>query len=546
MIENINDKVHQILEDRLLALNQKKGAEDTKVQIEEEIRVLEEYLFGNGTDAGIISLLELYAKEFAYLRASTFSKPNLAVNSSSAWKERFALAVRIQGDDSTGFYPPDEYEIGAEDLNVASIWLTNNGYSEGSGGLFPQLENLESARNALWEKRTEVYPQGHENEGMVINPDYFLNPEKDNLLNKLTSISSYLETYVDNYLSVLKNVVDKIKLGNNYFFNYLDMKEDVVAFSQSLITQINSYKTFYDDAHEYLSTVVSSSTSRTKMNEYLSPSSTKVERSLVMKDSEIRSFINTRTATLKNLMGFDDLTSGIRKWMFFFIKLLIQKPVSPYGSLEGVEKSIFNAEKTLNNYKEFLDTLFGETDKYLPTPKMVTAYVMPDENAVNGNKVDLIIQTIPSVPVMTIYRKQISHEDVLNNNPWAGSTLLDTVESEKPVLVYSDKTIPERTGQLLLYRISLQDQGTYRIDNYNSGSLQSDVLGEPISFTRNSDYELEILDHDFSTGEIFYIEGGGVYKVLSFTQNTLTVDRIISSSGSLQRVFGAVHLSEEE
>lgn len=94
--------------------------------------------------------------------------------------------------------------------------------------------------------------------------------------------------------------------------------------------------------------------------------------------------------------------------------------------------------------------------------------------------------------------------------------------------------------------MSLHDAGTYRIDLENSGSNQSDLLGKEISFTKNSDYEIEILNHDFAVGGLFYISGSGTYRILGTTQNTITVDRIISGSGNLQRLFGVVHLFEEE
>lgn len=549
MIENMDDKVDQLLESRLIALSQKKGAILTEEATQSEIDTIQKYLFGDGGYGGLIDLLALYAKELNDLRASTFSTPSLHSGpSKSSWENQFNLAVRVQGDGAGGFFPPDSNGIGQEDINTSTAWLTNNGYSEGSAGLYTLLSNLESARNALWQKRIEEYPPGDPNEGLVIDPYYYSNPEKSNLLNAIQAVSSFLNTYGSD-LESLKDSIDLIKGGTSPIFSYLNIMDDVTAIPQALIDEVDDLETFYSNAYSYLHTVVSNSDSEATINAYLDPSSSDTTRSFVLKEAVVKSYITTRTTTLKSRMGFTDLTTGIKKWIYFFIRLLIEKPSSPYGTLVGIGTSIDQAEKKLLSLWDMLGMLFGDPDQYILAPQMIATYVMPDENAPLGNKVEVVFQTIPCVPQTKIWRKQITPEEVLSNDQWVESgsiEIIETVESENPVLLYSDTSIPEREGQLFAYRVSLHDAGTYKIDLEDSGSNQSDLLGEEIPFTKNSDYEIEILDHDFAVGGLFYISGGGSYRILGTTQNTVTVDRIISGSGNLQRLFGVVHLFEEE
>ena len=549
MIENMDDKVNQLLESRLIALSQKKGAILTEEATQSEIDTIQKYLFGDGGYGGLIDLLALYAKELNDLRASTFSSPSLHSGpSKSSWVNQFKLAVRVQGDGAGGFFPPDSNGIGQEEINTSTAWLTNNGYSEGSTGLYTLLSNLESARDALWQKRIEVYPPGDPSEGLVIDPYYYSNPEKSNLLNAIQAVSSFLNIYGSD-LESLKDAIDLIKGGTSPIFSYLNIMDDVTAVPQALIDEVDALETFYSNAYSYLNTVVSNSASEATINAYLDPSSSDATRSFVLKEAVVESYITTRTATLKSRMGFTDLTTGIKKWIYFFIRLLIEKPSSPYGTLVGIGTSIDQAEKKLLSLWDMLGMLFGDPDQYVLAPQMIATYVMPDENAPLGNKVEVVFQTIPCVPQTKIWRKQITPEEVLSNDQWVESgsiEVIETVESENPVLLYSDTSIPEREGQLFAYRVSLHDAGTYRIDLEDSGSNQSNLLGEEIPFTKNSDYEIEILDHDFAVGGLFYISGSGTYRILGTTQNTITVDRIISGSGNLQRLFGVVHLFEEE
>lgn len=549
MIENMDNKVDQLLESRLIALSQKKGAILTEEATQSEIDTIQKYLFGDGGYGGLIDLLALYAKELNDLRASTFSAPSLHSGpSKSSWVNQFKLAVRVQGDGAGGFFPPDSNGIGQEEINTSTAWLTNNGYSEGSAGLYTLLSNLESARDALWQKRIEVYPPGDPSEGLVIDPYYYSNPEKSNLLNAIQAVSSFLNTYGSD-LESLKGSIDLIKGGSSPIFSYLNIMDDVTAVPQALIDEVDALETFYSNAYPYFNTVVSNSASEATINAYLDPSSSDATRSFVLKEAVVESYITTRTATLKSRMGFTDLTTGIKKWIYFFIRLLIEKPSSPYGTLVGIGTSIDQAKKKLLSLWDMLGMLFGDPDQYVLAPQMIATYVMPDENAPLGNKVEVVFQTIPCVPQTKIWRKQITPEEVLSNDQWVESgsiEVIETVESENPVLLYSDTSIPEREGQLFAYRVSLHDAGTYRIDLEDSGSNQSDLLGKEISFTKNSDYEIEILNHDFAVGGLFYISGSGTYRILGTTQNTITVDRIISGSGNLQRLFGVVHLFEEE
>lgn len=549
MIENMDNKVDQLLESRLIALSQKKGAILTEEATQSEIDTIQKYLFGDGGYGGLIDLLALYAKELNDLRASTFSAPSLHSGpSKSSWVNQFKLAVRVQGDGAGGFFPPDSNGIGQEEINTSTAWLTNNGYSEGSAGLYTLLSNLESARDALWQKRIEVYPPGDPSEGLVIDPYYYSNPEKSNLLNAIQAVSSFLNTYGSD-LESLKGSIDLIKGGSSPIFSYLNIMDDVTAVPQAPIDEVDALETFYSNAYPYFNTVVSNSASEATINAYLDPSSSDATRSFVLKEAVVESYITTRTATLKSRMGFTDLTTGIKKWIYFFIRLLIEKPSSPYGTLVGIGTSIDQAKKKLLSLWDMLGMLFGDPDQYVLAPQMIATYVMPDENAPLGNKVEVVFQTIPCVPQTKIWRKQITPEEVLSNDQWVESgsiEVIETVESENPVLLYSDTSIPEREGQLFAYRVSLHDAGTYRIDLEDSGSNQSDLLGKEISFTKNSDYEIEILNHDFAVGGLFYISGSGTYRILGTTQNTITVDRIISGSGNLQRLFGVVHLFEEE
>jgi len=124
------EKVLKLLDNRSNALVSKKGTFQSETEAEAERDFNNEYLFGDGTDEGVVNILEAYYKEMNIGVGRTSSAPALQGGvgaSKTSYLSQFTNAVDLNGDSASGFYPPDAYGIGAQNINMSSIWFTTSG-----------------------------------------------------------------------------------------------------------------------------------------------------------------------------------------------------------------------------------------------------------------------------------------------------------------------------------------------------------------------------------------------------------------------------------
>lgn len=546
----IQEKIHEWLNNRLLALSGKRNAVRTEIKTEAEIELLQSFLFGDGTYNGLINLLEYYGEELNRLKASTFSYPALhnGVGSTQpTWETRFALSVSVLGDGENGFYPPNEWGYGQDTIqNTAdNYWLFAHGHSTGSGGLLTELSTLNSARGSLWSQRIlqDEYLE-------YIHRDYYNEPHRTNLLNAITSIINYLGDYRE-FLEEFQSVLEEISDGYNPLFVEPDMTDAVTLIPSSVFTDLDDFITHYTTMWEELEAIPASNSAdgsgqRELIDNYVDPSSS-YDYSIVNLSSAVNTFIGGRKNAVIALMGLTDISEGIKKWIYFWIRTLIEKPQSPYGTLIGVEQSKANAINQLASTEDLLKVLFAEnTEQYLPTPSLSTIYSVPDINTTAGKRVELFFETIPVVPVTDFYRRELTETQEIINENWT-EDLLETIDTEDPSLGFVDFDPPSETGYYG-YRVQLHDSGDHRIDTYDTSSLQSKLIGEEdIAFVVDEyeDTVLYIDYHDFFVGQILYIEGEGLFRVESVTSHSITVHRSVSEDGDVRRTHGIIYLDFE-
>lgn len=560
------EKVDKILEQRASALSVKRGALESEIQLEEERDFNNEYLFGRGSSEGVVNFFETYYRELSIGLGRQTTAPALqggVGSSESSYKSRFSTAVDLNGDTINGFYPPDSFGIGSQNLNTSSTWFTTNGDNgETEGGISGSLNSMSSAISDLITKRTEDLlpltpdPPG---DGNPDNPDYYQDPEAAVLENSLLSIINGLNSY-KNYLEITKSILQKVLDGNNALCEETtDLKTDIPTGD---ISNINSFQTVLQGhidsvqvEYNYFSALpagYSRGVVDTKLNTTLPNLKSSIKNSLLSRETEVKSAIS-----------YGDTSSGIRKWLFFWISQNIQKPISPYVGLNGISQSIASAQKTLNQSNEALDILFGDTGKYIAQPTSIAAFfdpVLDEEGLVTQSKIRYLWLGSTVVNKYKIF-KQIITSQTPDNTDWTDSDLLTWVVTKNPdtssiFIEYVDTVVDEETGYI--YRVQSFDTNEGptgdipRVDSFNTSSVQSKIYEESgINILGiNEGLITTDIEHDIDENTYIAITGtssnDGYYWVTDVTPTTIQLENIILSGGeegTVHKTFGTTRYS---
>lgn len=590
-------------EDRGSALTAKKGILDTQVQLEEERDFEYRFLFGEGTDEGLNDLFALFYAEAYYEIGRTTNKPSLKDNDDEDWTDRFELCVGTAGDDATGFYPPDAYGVGAKDFNLNSEWIRANGDGgETTGGLvggaigsaksacglaasenangrgpFATEELANAHRDATkgtgaYGKRTansEVYfdvGSWYVGQSGIDTPDYYTGAEKSTFEAALLSLKSELDTY-KTQLNTLKAALQKIANGDNALMEEGKMTADMptgdVSNIDTLLGQLTTHQLTLQDFYDYFHPITNTTSgTRAAFNAQLEACYAEL--------SSISSLVANRAVAVLSTttLGALDGSSGMRKWRLFWVQQLIGKPQSPIVSLDGIDASLAETAKALLTLDSALNTIFGDTTKYLSTPEMLSVYANPilDEE---GNYVAPRAMAIwsgePFTTKYKIFRKELPATP--SNVAWEDvDCVIDWVVTVDPEsgaiqLWYDDETA--EPGKTYQYRVQAFDaDGTVgdasplsRMDSFNSSSIQSPCYDE------TKEYSIESVvggmvtvseKHSIEEGTYVALVGtayDGNYLVAAVTETKVGLSGEPFSTGAGGKLYpakGIVAIPEEE
>lgn len=142
-----NEKVAKLLNDRVNALVSLKGVGDAEDSFNEEADFNNQYLFGDGTNLGIVNFFELYYKEMNLAVGRTATTPTLHIgvgSTKTSWINQFRSAATLAGDGSL-YLDSNSDGVADDEINLASAWLHRNG---DQGQSTPVISSLEDTYNS--------------------------------------------------------------------------------------------------------------------------------------------------------------------------------------------------------------------------------------------------------------------------------------------------------------------------------------------------------------------------------------------------------------
>jgi len=456
------DKILKMQQNRDQQLSMKRSLLATQVKETDEANFDLSYMFGDGTNAGIIAFFQAYYQELFLLNGEDTLYPSqrIAVASQKTlWVNKMTACGATEGDnpsDPAEAWYPTTNGVGASIMNLASPWFTDNSPTGiGSGGIAAAIAaivsaigtaaasgsnrssisygtGLHGARTCDNEPTTNPMPPPDflYGNGSVDYPDYFNDgamPSPDsgnvgnfraNLVDGLASLVSLLQAY-STYLSGTAALLTVIQSGGNPLLASIPLADfpladisNIGALQSAVSSLISSIQGFYN----YFSQFPASNDLSSYEGYNQSTFNTKLTTTLPAALSDVTSFVNTRAGAIPALLGaWTPSFTGLRKWRLFWAQQAANKPISPFISTSGISLALSTAAQQIGNEEASLAVLVGDPTNYIEPAPVISAYNNPPLDAVtklptaprvtllwlgglHANKYEVLRKTLPQDP----------------------------------------------------------------------------------------------------------------------------------------------------
>lgn len=470
-------KIINLKLERSLSLNAKVAVAADKESAHEEDQFTRDFLAGDTAtgDTGINGLFYLYYKEKNYEKGTTYNKPTLS-SWGDSWETIHSNAIKAYGDWKDGFYPPDEFGVGAQTMNTNTFYLHDNGQSiPSSSGIKGKLDDVIDAigdsatagdsrhisgyvyessglaqavgetlaatevGTGLRGKRTEnsdVTTQEKPGDsfwryvigdggGDTIN--YYKDPEKSTLQ---TAIGSAIDSTKSgstyrNHLTVIYNTVSKIEGDSNHLFVDSNLNTYVLTGDtgniDTLETNLDNYLGVSGD------TVTDGDSTIWAYDSYFDDADGTEgdfdEQLNALKiiigsgsGGSIKLIEDRHTFIGDSVIGVGLSSSNLKKARYFWAEQRIGKPVATLINYNGLDDAISFANDKLADIDERLDFLFNDPNVYIPKPTIYSIYENPWISDATGQilqrRVGVVWGGQQHVNKYSLYRKIIGEDQV--------------------------------------------------------------------------------------------------------------------------------------
>lgn len=536
--------------ERAIALMNKKSLLAQQVDLINKVENLYGYLFGVGTDEGILKFFQLYYQEAFLITGRATSRPSLKDFSEAQWRNKLIAATATAGDkdyplasdNSKSLFPPDANNIGAVDLNLSSPWLTDNsddgnvssGFishlnavttdigtaavlgSKPAPSLGTGLRGVRTADNTPFvpgavnpSPPPPNLPDSYGN-GTIDNPDCYPATERTNLLNALNQLTTDLNTHIA-AMNVIITPLTKVQSHLNATFIDGQIESDTptsdVSNMTTLIATLGTHLTTLAAFITYFTSFTASSTDISGQSGYVRATfDTKYITDLPAFLSTLQTFFVNRSNAIPGILGTS--STGLRKQRLIWATLLIEKYKGPVHALQGMGKALSDNQRDIDNANATLTRFSVPTSGMAPTPDGVTIFSNPLMDLVSKQTVNTRLQLIwkssQFVSLYKVYRKPFPF--VYSETAWTESdpgiviASVTTIDDSGLVsTIYSD--IGVNTSLAWVYRIIAFDVNPGRADSFDSSSLQSAILPNLIGILSISpDKFTTVFPHNISSG----------------------------------------------
>jgi hypothetical protein len=468
MAATFNAEYQKALGERGLALASKRFAIQMGVDANKRREDLEQILFGDGINYGIVSVLSLYYAQIYRGQGKKTSKPLLhdMALAKTQYRAEFTQSVKPEGDGVGGLHPPmpDNPSAGQDDVDVNSIWLTTHGLDidptgtgvnqtiqtllnvigvaaaangDGRGPYTSQALALAWAAQdrglGMLGNRTgnsEVYSTGTASLQWWIGQDGIDTPDNYSMKSSLVSALSNIVNGLNGMANLFQTTLAALQGGGAAILNEFTVDlptEDISSltqaialfqdFSQTVQGHINFFNHYSNPSSE---------ADRTAINARLENVKTYVQT--------IVNGVNSRCNEIPALLG--NASSGLNKHLTHWVAETVKKPDGPYAMILGAQTMRAMAETNVQKKDDALN--FFEQDKNLwMEPTIIQAVydraVLDIDKTIKRVETDIMWNLIQAANKYKVLAKpfgEIPHP--LSNAEWdesQGAWITDKLES---------------------------------------------------------------------------------------------------------------------
>ena len=594
------DEYKKALDERGSALVSKRTAIQMKAEAEKRRDDLEEILFGDTINYGIVSILSFLYDQIWIMTGEATSKPLLHDFSlaKSQYQDNFYLSISTPGDGPDGLHPPmpDNPDAGQDDVDINSAWLTDHALQAPTGtGVIPLLNSLSEVIGVVASNAGNnrgPYPAVIVPESPPFNIQAQVNADRGSgILGARTENSEVTSTGTEpsiqyfigiggvdtpdnfsqkaNLISALENVKNKLNLLITAFEKEISLLEgenglifqefrvdlpndpnlaNLIIQVQQFISQIQNYIDYFSQFND-----PSPSSNRTEINSKLSE--------VLSYSTTITSFLNDRKmAIISGLLG--DASSGVNKHLTFWISEIVAKPDGPYAMLYAANDIFEQAQLSLDKKNSRLSFFNLNHNEWIKQPEIQNIYdriVMNlDQTTVNRIETDIFWNMIMPANKYKIISKPLNQITFpVSNALWDESLSKWIVDITASSFLNNSITIepPSETTffRVIAYDTQEGDLGDFdrMEEGFNTSSIQSDIISDLIDFIQlpNSEMGQSVIEVIGSFGlkerNFLMINDSEISQIVSTLDNKYALDRDYGEINKIQQLFG-LYFKEEE
>jgi hypothetical protein len=573
------------LEKRNLALNQKRFA----IKLKQDAIVLRDkmnaILFGESGNYGVVSVIQQYYRLLQLGNGISTHTPSFTdlQTAKNQLTNQFALSVTVPGDGPGGIHPPDSQtpSIGTDKPDPNSAWLTHFSIEKTptAMGIIQQLDQLlaiigaEASQNAdyrgsyttLSAAQQTIAAQkgsgllGMRTENSELNapgvgstatysigkngldaPDSFAS--KTSLMNALDNVVSALNAWKiqsETIRATLNGANASIITEYKIDLPVTDLEDLNASITQtaSFLQTVQGFITYFNGFTG--TTSANRGMFNAKLNEVKDYTVT------------VRDGINGRCNNIPALMG--NASNGLKKHLVFWVKDITRKPDGPYALLSTADAMITSSGEKMQEQDERLDFFDQDKNRWILTPRIVLIYddpILGLDKTVKTKQITLIWEPVVSANKYRILIKPFSGvRDNLVNDFWQDAEEhWVTAKNPETGLLQNSLTLPAPEAPVIARMIAYDSNegvvGDFdRMDDFNTLSIQTDIVSEEIPFTPFEDVAgatVLSVDESFKLKEQerIWLNHSVMAAVFSISKNAVQLDMNYGTVQTVQRFFG--------
>lgn len=286
-----------------------------------------------------------------------------------------------------------------------------------------------------------------------------------------------------------------------------------------------------------------------------------------------RSAINNKLAEFRNFLNdtfipryrsYSDASSsqlgtkngGTRQGLIYWVRELVKKPDEPYPLLEGIGILWNDAWQKLKDADNWVNVFSTDHNSWLATPSIISIFnqaILKLDRSVKRWETHILWDNILAANKYKLLRKVVTTLENLDNTAWSLTGAEDIIDLSPSGFLVTTKIITPPTQDTIFRIMACDETGNpnmARVDEFNTYSLQSDIISTAISFTQLEKVEDQTCLHITNTptqliaSDYLVLNGNTLAQIKVVSDSDIRLDGDYGTVTSVKKLFGYYKVTE--